>query len=211
MAREEKTLSEKEKKRLKKTNKIVENYENKGYKKVDLTTDVLKANVYAILVSFPFILLFIVLYYVINRNFNFTFSYSFWGILMCYLIFIASIVVHELIHGITFSIFAKNHWKDIDFGIVWSALTPYCTCISPVKKHEYLLSLLMPCIILGIIPSIVSIFIASPFLLFFGLIMILSAGGDLLICLLILKHKSKKKECVYLDHPTEVGVLLFEK
>lgn len=210
MARSEKDLTEKEKKRLEKTNEIIKELEDKKYKKVDLTVSVVKANVYAIITSLPFILIFLGLFFIINGKPVIGES-SFVTFIVFWVAYFVSIVVHELIHGITFSIFAKNHWKDIDFGVVWSMLTPYCTCICPIKKSGYLLALLMPGIVLGIIPSIVALFIPSVFLLLFGLLMIVGAGGDLLICFMIIKHKSKKKEMLFLDHPTEVGVLLFEK
>ena len=69
----------------------------------------------------------------------------------------------------------------------------------------------MPCIILGIIPSIISIFFSIDFLLIFSSLQIGFAGGDLLINVLIIKNKSKKNEQLYFDHPTEVGVVLFDK
>ena len=210
MARDEKTLTDKEKKRLEKTNKIIADLEKKGYKKVDLTTSVTKANIYAIVTSLPFILIFVGLYLLVNRYITIEIVSPLLWLLFC-VVYLVAIVVHELIHGITFSIFAKNHWKDIDFGIVWEMLTPYCTCICPINKIQYILSMLMPGIVLGVIPCIISIFLSSAILLLFGLIMILGAGGDLLIFYMIVRHKSKKKESLYLDHPTEVGVILLEK
>ena len=50
------------------------------------------------------------------------------------LLILCLIIVHELIHGITWAIFAKNHFHAIDFGIVWSTLSPYCTCFKPLKN-----------------------------------------------------------------------------
>ena len=38
-----------------------------------------------------------------------------------------------------------------------------------------------------------------------------ATSGDLLVVLLILKNKSNKKDVLYLDHPTDVGVVMFDK
>jgi len=204
-------LTDKEQKRLDNANKLIEEYKKDGYEKKDLTVSTEKANVLAIVTSAPLIIPLIAIYFLI---------YGKGGIpdreigdagIWIALALVVSIVVHELIHGITFSIFAKNHWKNIEFGVVWSTLTPYRTCSSPVRKGGYLLSLLMPCITLGIIPSVIAIVIKDLGLLVYGLFMILAAGGDLLICYLILKNKNTKKDNIYLDHPTECGVLKFEK
>lgn len=43
------------------------------------------------------------------------------------LMIIALIVIHELIHGLTWGYFAKNCLKSIDLGMIWTMLTPYCT------------------------------------------------------------------------------------
>ena len=48
------------------------------------------------------------------------------------------IFVHELIHGITWAVFAKKGRKAISFGFIPQYLTPYCTCNEPLKKGEYI-------------------------------------------------------------------------
>ncbi len=68
----------------------------------------------------------------------------------------------------------------------------------------------MPCIILGIIPSLISLFNANAWFFAMGIIQILSAGGDLYILKMILDNKNNN-ECLYLDHPTDIGVVKFEK
>ena len=41
--------------------------------------------------------------------------------------------------------------------------------------------------------------------------MLFGAGGDLTIIYLILKNKSKKKNVLYIDHPVNCGVVMFDK
>ena len=68
----------------------------------------------------------------------------------------------------------------------------------------------MPCLLLGIIPGIVGIVTHNPFLFVIAIIMILGAGGDLLIIKMILARKAGR-DSLYLDHPVEVGCVLLEK
>lgn len=42
-------------------------------------------------------------------------------------------------------------------------------------------------------------------------IMVLGGGGDFLIVLKMLLHKTKGKNALYYDHPYECGVVVFEK
>ena len=71
------------------------------------------------------------------------------------------VVVHELIHGITWSVFTEHHFGDIEFGFMKEYLTPYCTCKCPLSKGKYIIGALMPLIILGIIPMAAGIIMGS--------------------------------------------------
>ena len=132
-------------------------------------------------------------------------------VVAAYCLMLCLVILHELIHGITWGIFAKNHFHSIDFGIIWSSLTPYCTCSEPLKKLEYLLGTAMPTLILGGGVAVIAV-MADQFLLFLlAEVMILSGGGDFLIILKILLYRTDKKESVYCDHPYEIGFVVFEK
>ena len=56
------------------------------------------------------------------------------GLWMFLIVFMILIVVHELIHGFTWGMFAQSKLKAISFGFIWQYLTPYCTCKEPLKK-----------------------------------------------------------------------------
>ena len=135
-----------------------------------------------------------------------------WGFLVALLMLILCLsILHELIHGITWSLFAKNHFQSIDFGIIWSSFSPYCTCSEPLRKWQYLLGVAMPTLVLGGGVAVAAV-IANQLLLFFlAEIMILSGGGDFLILLKILLYRTEKKESMYCDHPYECGFVVFEK
>ena len=129
-----------------------------------------------------------------------------------FVLFVVLIVVHELIHGITWSLFAKGGFrKNIEFGFIVQSLTPYCTCKAPMGKVAYVLGSLMPCIVLGILPSIAGFLLKDALVFGLGAMMILSAGGDLLVTQMILTHKTDAKEILFFDHPTEIGLVTFER
>ena len=120
------------------------------------------------------------------------------------------VVVHELIHGITWVCFAKKHFKAISFGVMKEYFTPYCTCNEALARSQYLIGALAPTIVLGILPCIIAITIGSAPLFTLGAIMILAGGGDLAICRKLLNYKQANRT-IYLDHPTECGLVGFSK
>lgn len=117
-------------------------------------------------------------------------------------------IPHELIHGITWMIVAKCKWSDIKFGVMWKKFcTPYCHCKIPMTVSQYRLALLMPLIVLGILPSLLSLVIGSSLLLFYGILGTVSAVGDIMMAWLLRKESSIAK--IY-DHPSAAAFFLFD-
>ena len=209
MSKKERKLTKKELERKELFEKRCLKLEQEGFKSKHLTIGVVKANILAIFVMIPFILFFCWLYNIVNLEIDTTIP-SAWGVLF-FPILIVLIVVHEGIHGITWGIFAKDHFKSIEFGIIWKMLTPYCTCKDVLKKWQYMLGSAMPTIILGGGMALISIFLNHYILFLLSLLMVLSGGGDFLVILMILFHKGTGKCVLYCDHPYELGVVVFER
>lgn len=204
-------LTKAEERRLQNFNKISESLKQEGYTKHDLTVSAVKANttgiIYGLILSIPFV----VINSLVNRSISVDFDNNFFtNWIIFFVTMLLLIVVHELIHGFTWGLFAKEHFKSIEFGVIWQMLTPYCTCKEPLNKKQYLLGAFMPCLVLGILPCVISWFNHNYGFFMMGVLMILSAGGDLLICKMVLSKKSDKPT-LYLDHPTEVGLAMFVK
>lgn len=181
--------------------------QEQGYKTVELKLGALQANMLALVVAAPFLLAVIVPYAVLHGN-PLAQNYN---MVLFIVAMLVGIVVHELIHGLTWSFFTKDGWKSVEFGVIWQYMTPYCTCREPMKKTPMLLAALMPTMVLGILPAVIGIALGSPLLLLFGVVMIAGGGGDMLISLNILRHRTGAKEVLYLDHPYEIGTFVFEK
>ncbi len=209
--RDERELSKSEKERLEKHNIECENLINKGYEKHNLTVNANKGLVIGSGLGAFVAAIFVIIFYLINSFDVFKGEGTVLTPLFLLILIITGTVVHEGIHGFTWGLFSENHFKDIYFGVIWKNFTPYCTCQKPLKKYQYIMGSVMPCMILGVIPIIISIILNSPSLLVYGAFQISFAGGDLLVLSFILKNKSTKKEKLYYDHPTEIGLILFDK
>lgn len=206
MKNKERKLSKSELERREKFDKICQTMQKNGYTKIDNTISVKKANVVALFNMLPFVVIIIFAYFSVNQVKNFSFNFS-W----VYLWIIILIICHELIHGITWAIFAKTGFKSISFGVIWKYLTPYCTCSEPLTKFPYFIGAIMPTIILGFVLAIVAIFTASPTMLILSVFLTFGGGGDFYIIHKLLKYKSKNKKTLYYDHPYECGFVVFEK
>ena len=211
MARKERKLTKAEERRLARFRAQIAAYEAEGWQRRDLTASPATANTlgsfYGILLCVPLGLLFVLLGGAPLTRPGDDFLFRWLGLFAALLVLT---VVHELIHGLTWARFAKGGWKSIEFGVIWKSLNPYCTCAEPVGRGQYLTALLMPCLVLGVIPSIAACFTHSLWLLAAGLLMTAAAGGDLLIASLILKNKMPAGT-LYLDHPTEIGLVCFTR
>jgi len=180
------------------------------YKKEKMTINVYWANVFGVLLFIPTILIFGLPYiFIWKSKFQLKdflphhFLGSIWIVLLA---LILGTIVHELLHGITWSKYAKNGFKSIKFGIKWEMLTPYCHCKEPLKVSHYVLGCIMPAIILGFIPAILAIIIGNLGLLIFGIFFTVAAGGDFLV---IYNLRKESKDTLVEDHPSEVGFYVY--
>ena len=200
-------LSKAEQKRLAEFEEHAEELKAQGYVRHDLTIGLVKANIIALLVTILLSVIGMGLYYLIHHRLDMS---GFNG-LTFFIVFFVLIVVHELIHGFTWSRFTPNHFKDISFGFMINSLTPYCTCRAPLKKGPYILGTAMPLIILGILPMIIGIIAGNMSFLLMGILQSASAMGDVMIIQKVLAFKSSAIDIVYMDHPTEAGLVIFER
>ncbi len=209
MADDKRKLTEKELKRKNDFEKLNSEMQQKGYKIKNMTINIRQANFLGPLSMLPFIALKFLFYYNVN---GFDLDCLSWGFLVALLMLILCLsILHELIHGITWSLFAKNHFHSIDFGFIWSSFSPYCTCSEPLEKWQYLLGTAMPTLVLGGGAAVVSVMTNQLLLFILAEFMIISGGGDFLIILKSMLYHTDKQESVYCDHPYECGFVVFEK
>ena len=210
-------LTEKEKQRLVKFAATEEELKKKGYIRKDLTVSLTKANIVGLLLVLPIMAVLCIIFLVLHGFtpiVNLIETKDLWtaiSLILAGLSIIPLAVVHELIHGLTWGIGAKNHMKDIEYGFIKEMLTPYCYCRSPLSKGMYLIGSLMPMTLLGTVVCIFGIIFANPALMITGLLQVMGGSGDILVSCMLLRHNTKGKEIVLMDHPTDCGLVVFEK
>lgn len=177
--------------------------------KRDLSISLFDANLYGLLVPLPIIALFATLY--IARWGLVTFTFDLLNVFaspsLFVLAFIVGIVLHELIHGVTWMIAGRKSWRTIKMGIMWWALTPYAHSLEPLAINAYRVGVVMPAILLGILPSLFAVVIGSGWWLAFGIVFTLAAGGDMIVLWLV---RNVERGKLVEDHPSRCGCYVIE-
>jgi hypothetical protein len=123
-------------------------------------------------------------------------------VLTLLLAFTAGIFIHELLHAVGFVWAGKAPVTAVKFGFSWQGLAPYAHCAKPMRAAAYRLSVILPGLVLGILPGILGIILQSWFLVLWGILMTIAAGGDLAV-LLAIRHVPGA--AWVRDHPTKAG------
>ena len=208
MDNDKRKLTAKELKRKNDFEKLNSEMQQKGYKIKNMTINIRQANFLGPLSMLPFIALTFLFYYNVN---GFDLRGISLGFAVAAILLLPLTILHELIHGVTWGIFAKNHFHSIDFGIIWSSFSPYCTCSKPLKKWQYLLGTAMPTLVLGGGSAVAAVMTNQLLIFLLAEYMIASGGGDFLIILKSMLYRIEKQESVYCDHPYECDCVVFEK
>ena len=124
------------------------------------------------------------------------------------LVIFGMVILHELIHGVFFSLYAKRGTKSIKFGIMWSKFAPYCHCEDAITAKQYRIVLLMPTLLLGILPTLTGIVIGNFIIFFSGVMLIWGGIGDIIAYRLTRKVPDS---ALLVDHPKEVGFYYNDK
>lgn len=120
---------------------------------------------------------------------------------------LVGVVVHELIHGLSWVLFGNKPWQAIRFGFQWKTLTPYAHLREPVAIDAYRWGGFLPGLFLGIVPYLLSLALGNGNLFWFSLAHTSAAGGDWLVLWLLRKVQSGTQ---VEDHPTRAGCYVLE-
>ena len=182
------------------------------YRKTEITVTVAQANVRALAFILPILVLYSLPYLLLwHGQFSWDNLKEFAGAYRDNLVYypfltvaviVVGVVVHELLHGITWALFCKNGLRSISFGIHWKLLTPYCHCKEPLLLKHYLLGGLMPGFILGLLPAVYGLATGHFGWWMFGLFFSIAAAGDLLIVWML---RGQHRKALVLDHPEKIG------
>ena len=173
-----------------------------GYQTEKRTISMLAANLWAMGVMFVFLIVGVAL--LLFRKPLVDESINLFGSVWLLLAILPAIVVHELIHGFTWMAVTHSGFKHLSFGLIPGGV--YCHIDVPMTKRAYCCGALMPLLLLGVVPYIISLIVGSVWLMALGAMMIGCAMGDVLIVWAI--RKESPSTLVY-DHPSEPGCMLY--
>ena len=174
-----------------------------GYEAELRTIGMLKANIVAMLVLVLLGLLGWAAMYAIWGGFSLG---NPWNGMLFIVGFWVGVAVHELIHGFTWMWVTHSSFRHLRFGLLRGGV--YCHIDVPMSKRKYVVGALMPLLLLGILPFLLSFATQSLWLMLFGVIFIGCAMGDVLIVWAIRKESS---DTLVYDHPSEPGCVVYKR
>ena len=175
--------------------------EMEGYVTELRTIGMLKANIVALVVLGLVCLLGVAGLYAIWGGFSLG---NPWNGMLFIVGFGVGVAVHELIHGFTWMWATRSGFRHLRFGLLRGGV--YCHIDVPMSKQKYVVGALMPLLLLGVVPFLLSFATHSLWLMLFGAIFIGCAMGDVLIVRAI--RKESPDTLVY-DHPSEPGCIVY--
>jgi len=120
---------------------------------------------------------------------------------------VGGVLLHEIIHGLSWAYFGRKSLQSIRFGIHWKTLTPYAHCTEPMSARAYRLGAVMPGLLLGGIPAALGLAIGSGAWTIYGAIFLVAAIGDGIVIWVI---RQVPGEVLVEDHPARAGCYVFD-
>lgn len=119
---------------------------------------------------------------------------------------VLGLVVHELVHGVTWLLLLKKGFSHLSFGLMTGAV--YCHIDVPMDKRKYVIGALMPLLLVGVVPWVAAILSGSLTWMLVGAVMISGAIGDIMI---VWTLRSEPASTLVYDHPSEAGCYVYHK
>jgi hypothetical protein len=116
------------------------------------------------------------------------------------------IVVHELVHAITWVAAGGGRWNRVRFGWQWRALAPFAHYTEPLPATAYRRGAVAPLLVLGVLPALAGTLAGWPAVAAFGWLLVVGAAGDLAVLWLL---RGVAPDALVADHPTRAGCLVF--
>ena len=172
--------------------------------KRDLSVSMARANVIVMFISIPVIVMQFAVFLLLHGTEGLRLTLNTALLIVAVLL---GIVVHELLHGLSWMVFGHKPFLAIKFGVQWKTLTPYARLKEPVEVNAYRLGAFLPGFILGILTYSLSLAFGNGDLFWFSLVHTSAAGGDWLILWLIRNVRAGRQ---VEDHPTNAGCYVLE-
>lgn len=132
----------------------------------------------------------------------------YWDIIITLAIMAVGVIAHEGLHALGAMIFGKCKKENISFGFIPRQLMFYCHAEAPMKASAYKTMLLLPVIITGFIPFVLSVCLGNIFLVVAFAMLISGGAGDLIMAASLRKIPAS---ALLLDHPKAPAYYLLYK
>lgn len=184
--------------------------------RIDLTSDVKKANK----ALFPIMLLLIAFIYFLYNNINNSNLYNdlrsavgsydntFLFLLIYLLCLVFLIIFHAYLHAFFLIIFGHLKKENIKVVIENKKLMPFVSHDVPVQVAAYRRALFLPYLLLGLAPLAYGIMERLPLIVFAGMLICICYIGDIP---LLFKLAKIDKEYMAISHPGKYGCFLYKK
>lgn len=160
----------------------------------------------AMIIVIPMDIILFFIYYFIRGGYNIlSRPWSIYFIIV--LISIVGFVIHEILHGIILSFYSKKKFKDIEYGTDEEYLKPYCICREGLLIKEHKINRIIPIIVTGFLPYIISLIAGNFFLMIGSLVLICFCGIDLVV---VLRLRKEKNETIITDATREAGYINYK-
>ena len=172
--------------------------------KRDLSVSMERANMVVLFISIPVVVLQFVIYLLVHDMEGLKPT---WSTAILIIAVLLGVVIHELLHGISWVVFGLKPFLAVRFGFQWRTLTPYAHLTEPVEVNTYRLGAFLPGFVLGILTYVLNLVLGNGDLFWFSLIHTSAAGGDWLVLWLI-RHVKAGMQVE--DHPAQAGCYVLE-
>lgn len=147
--------------------------DTQNYRKIVIKPDFKKVAIIAIVAAFAVLIIGVMVQILIWQITYF--SIDFVIIIIFLAVYIAGLILHELIHALAMILISGASFSDINFGFNKRYLSPYTHCKKIIPVRGFRIGLLLPVLITGILPLIIGI--ATNILLLTLIGGLLTAGG----------------------------------
>lgn len=117
-------------------------------------------------------------------------------------LFIAGLLTHEFVHGLTWKLLGRVPWRQIRFGFQLKTFTPYAHVTTALPARAYRWGTVMPLLAVGLLPFLIGLAFNQPVWAAFGMVFTFVAGGDLAVLWTL---RGVSGSAMVRDHPERVG------
>ena len=164
----------------------------------DRSISLLKANLVAIVAGVPLVLIGFFLFEFLWGSERTTFAMGWWALAL----FVAGIIVHELLHGVGWQLAKETEDVSVEYGIKWVMLTPYAHLTGPIHLRAYRIGTWLPGAVLGLAPLALGLVLGRGGLFTFGLAFTWAAVGDFMV---LWSLRDLPPDVRVEDHPDRAG------